>query len=171
MARSISGTGDLGEWFEIHNPTTSYWDISTCSFDDNNATNLISTLTRPSTGANSTIIPPGAYRVFAQSAVSAENHGLTPDFVYDQLIAAVRDHLPAVHRYYALRKRILRLPEIHHYDCYVPLVPELERKHTWDEAVDVIVTALRPLGSEYGTRMERGLRGRWCDRYPNAGKR
>ena len=87
MARSISGTGDLGEWFEIHNPTTSYWDISTCSWDDNNSTNLISSLTRPSTGANSTIIPPGAYRVFAQSAVSAENHGLTPDFVYDPLIS------------------------------------------------------------------------------------
>ena len=53
----------------------------------------------------------------------------------------------------------------------MPLVLELERKHTLDEAVDVIVTALRPLGSEYGTRMERGLRGRLCDRYPNAGKR
>ena len=52
----------------------------------------------------------------------------------------------------------------------MPLVPELERSHTWDEAVDVIVTALEPLGSEYCTRLERGLRGRWCDRYPNSGK-
>jgi oligoendopeptidase F len=94
-----------------------------------------------------------------------------PLAVYDQLIAAVRAHLPAVHRYYRLRQRALGLSEIHHYDCYVPLVPELERRHTWDEAVDVIVTALEPLGSEYCTRMERGLRGRWCDRYPNAGKR
>jgi oligoendopeptidase F len=94
-----------------------------------------------------------------------------PLAVYDQLIAAVRSHLPAVHRYYKLRQRVLGLSEIHHYDCYVPLVPELERHHTWDEAVDVIVTALQPLGSEYCTRMERGLRGRWCDRYPNAGKR
>ncbi len=94
-----------------------------------------------------------------------------PIAVYDQLIAAVRAHLPAVHRYYKLRQRVLGLSEIHHYDCYVPLVPELERRHTWEEAVDVIVTALEPLGSEYCTRMERGLRGRWCDRYPNAGKR
>ncbi|NQW64107.1 MAG: lamin tail domain-containing protein, partial [Deltaproteobacteria bacterium] len=87
MPRSISGTGDLGEWFEIHNPTTSYWDISTCAWDDNNSTNLISSLTRPSTGANSMIVAPGAYLVFAQSAVAAENHDLDPDFIYDPLIA------------------------------------------------------------------------------------
>ncbi len=94
-----------------------------------------------------------------------------PLSVYDQLVAAVRAHLPAVHRYYRLRQRVLGLSEIHQYDCYVPLVPELERRHTWSEAVDVIVTALEPLGSAYCTRMERGLRGRWCDRFPNAGKR
>ena len=94
-----------------------------------------------------------------------------PLAVYDQLIAAVRAHLPAVHRYYALRKRVLKLSEIHHYDCYVPLVPELEQRHTWDEAVTLIDEALEPLGKEYRARLEKGLRGRWCDRYPNAGKR
>ena len=94
-----------------------------------------------------------------------------PLAVYDQLIAAVRANLPAVHRYYALRKRVLGLDEIHHYDCYVPLVPELEQRHTWDQAVTVIMEALAPLGKDYCTRLERGLRGRWCDRYPNVGKR
>ena len=107
------------------------------------------------------------YPSAVEAALFADN---VPLAVYDQLIAAVRDQLPAVHRYYDLRRRILGLDEIHHYDCYVPLVPELERRHTWEEAVDVIVTALQPLGSEYCTRLERGLRGRWCDRYPNAGK-
>ena len=102
-----------------------------------------------------------------EAALFADN---VPLAVYDQLIAAVRSHLPTVHRYYDVRRRILGLDAIHHYDCYVPLVPELERSHTWDEAVDVIVTALEPLGSEYCTRLERGLRGRWCDRYPNSGK-
>jgi len=52
----------------------------------------------------------------------------------------------------------------------VPLVPELEQRHTWDEAVDVVVESLAPLGADYCRRLERGLRGRWCDRYPNAGK-
>ena len=129
------------------------------------------TLAATLSGSNEREIYAARVRGYPSAVEAALFQDNVPLAVYDQLIAAVRDHLPAVHRYYALRKRILRLPEIHHYDCYVPLVPELERKHTWDEAVDVIVTALRPLGSEYGTRMERGLRGRWCDRYPNAGKR
>jgi len=105
------------------------------------------------------------------SAVEAALFGDdVPLAVYDQLIAAVRANLPAVHRYYDLRKRILGLAEIHHYDCYMPLVPELEKRHTWDEAVRLVVEALAPLGHDYRTRLERGLSGRWCDRYPNAGK-
>jgi oligoendopeptidase F len=102
-----------------------------------------------------------------EAALFADNVPLT---VYDQLIAAVREHLPTVHRYYDLRRRLLGLDEIHHYDCYVPLVPELEQRHSWDEAVAVIAAALSPLGSDYCNQLEAGLRGRWCDRYPNAGK-
>jgi len=101
------------------------------------------------------------------AALFADN---VPIAVYDQLIAAVHAHLPVVHRYYDLRRRVLGLDDIHHYDCYVPLVPELEKRHGWDDAVRVVIEALRPLGAEYTTRLERGLRGRWCDRYPNAGK-
>ena len=105
------------------------------------------------------------------SAVEAALFGdNVPLAVYDQLIAAVRANLPVVHRYYGLRKRILGLDEIHHYDCYVPLVPELEQRHTWSEAVKVVSESLAPLGKDYCQRLERGLSGRWCDRYPNAGK-
>ena len=103
-----------------------------------------------------------------EAALFSDN---VPLAVYDQLIAAVRANLPAVHRYYALRKRVLGLEAIHHYDCYVPLVPELEQRHTWDEAVAVVLESLAPLGGEYCGRLAQGLRGRWCDRYPNAGKR
>jgi oligoendopeptidase F len=107
------------------------------------------------------------YPSAVEAALFADN---VPLAVYDQLTAAVRAHLPAVHRYYDLRRRILGIDEIHHYDCYVPLVPELEQRHTWDEAVKVVVESLAPLGSDYCGRLEQGLRGRWCDRYPNAGK-
>jgi len=107
------------------------------------------------------------YPSAVEAALFADN---VPIAVYDQLIAAVRGHLPAVHRYYDLRRRILGLDEIHHYDCYVPLVPELEKRHTWNDAVRVVVESLRPLGADYGRQLERGLMGRWCDRYPNAGK-
>ena len=102
-----------------------------------------------------------------EAALFADN---VPISVYDQLIKAVRDHLPTVHRYYDLRRRILGLDEIHHYDCYVPLVPELEQRHTWDDAVTLVIESLAPLGAEYCRRLEAGLRGRWCDRYPNSGK-
>jgi len=107
------------------------------------------------------------YPSAVEAALFADN---VPLAVYDQLTAAVRAHLPAVHRYYDLRRRILGLDEIHHYDCYVPLVPELEQRHSWDEAVTVVVESLAPLGGDYCGRLEQGLRGRWCDRYPNAGK-
>ena len=102
-----------------------------------------------------------------ESALFADN---VPIAVYDQLVSAVREHLPIVHRYYELRRRLLGLEEIHHYDCYVPLVPELDQKHTWDEAVEEILTSLHPLGDAYCSKLEVGLRGRWCDRYPNIGK-
>ena len=128
------------------------------------------TLAATLSGSNERDIYAARVRGYPSAVEAALFQDNVPLTVYDQLIAAVRSHLPAVHRYYGLRRRVLGLSEIHHYDCYVPLVPELERRHTWDEAVDVIVTALQPLGSEYCTRMERGLRGRWCDRYPNAGK-
>ncbi len=64
----------------------------------------------------------------------------------------------------------MRLKEIHHYDTYVPILAGLQRKHTWDQAVNVVIKSLEPLGSEYCGALEKGLRGRWCDRYENRGK-
>jgi oligoendopeptidase F len=94
-----------------------------------------------------------------------------PVSVYDNLIATVRAHLPALHRYYALRRRLLKLDEIHHYDTYVPIVDKIETDVPWDGACDQVLAALAPLGSEYVSTLGEGLRGRWCDRYENKGKR
>ena len=94
-----------------------------------------------------------------------------PVAVYDSLIASVHKNLPAVHRYYDLRKRKMKLSEIHQYDTYVPILSDLEKRHTWDQAVKVVVDALGPLGDEYCRELQRGMTtGRWCDRYPNQGK-
>jgi oligoendopeptidase F len=91
--------------------------------------------------------------------------------VYTNLIDTVRKNLPAVHRYYDLRKRAMKLPAIHHYDTYVPILSSIEKHHTWEEAVAVIIEALTPLGEEYCETLRAGLTAdRWCDRYPNAGK-
>jgi oligoendopeptidase F len=94
-----------------------------------------------------------------------------PISVYENLIASVHRNLPALYRYYDLRKRKMKLKEIHQYDTYVPILSDLNKKHSWDQAVKVVVESLRPLGSEYCGELERGMTvGRWCDRYPNKGK-
>ncbi|EMI55256.1 oligoendopeptidase F [Rhodopirellula sallentina] len=93
-----------------------------------------------------------------------------PTSVYDNLISAVRDSLPAVHHYLDVRRRKMGLSDLHHYDTYVPILSDVKKRHTWDEAVNVILESLAPLGSEYVGTLEGGLRGRWSDRYPNRGK-
>jgi len=93
-----------------------------------------------------------------------------PESVYDNLIASVRDKLPVLHRYYDVRRRKMKLRDIHHYDTYVPILSDLEKRHTWRQAVDLVVKSLEPLGSEYCGILEQGLNGRWSDRYPNKGK-
>ncbi len=94
-----------------------------------------------------------------------------PASVYDGLIAAVRAHLEPLFRYYDLRRRVLGLDELHYYDTYVPLVPEIETRIPFDEAVETVLTALQPLGADYVDSLGDGLRGRWCDRYENKNKR
>jgi oligoendopeptidase F len=106
---------------------------------------------------------------------SALEAALFPDNVpltlYDNLIAAVRKHLPAVHKYYDVRRRKMKLRDIHQYDTYVPILSDLEIKRTWKQAVDLVIDALTPLGEEYCSTLQKGLTdARWCDRYPNQGK-
>ena len=104
-----------------------------------------------------------------ESALFADN---VPVAVYDNLIESVHANLPAVHRYYDLRKRKMNLKGgIHQYDTYVPILSELEKRHTWEQAVKVVMESLSPLGEEYCRTLQEGLTtARWADRYPNAGK-
>ncbi|HEY2761887.1 MAG TPA: oligoendopeptidase F [Pirellulales bacterium] len=106
-----------------------------------------------------------------QSALSgALFHDNVPASVYDNLIAAVHKHLPALYRYYDLRRRKMKLPDIHHYDTYVPILSEIESRHSWDQAVKAVVKSLEPLGGDYCGVLAGGLNNGWCDRYPNQGK-
>ncbi len=94
-----------------------------------------------------------------------------PESLYDNLVAAVRKHLPAVHKYYDVRRRKMKLRDIHHYDTYVPILSDLQVKRTWKQAVDLVIDALCPLGEQYCRTLQEGLTdARWCDRYPNQGK-
>src|SRR5438067_3729421 len=107
---------------------------------------------------------------------SALQAALFPDdvavAVYDGLIQSVRANLKPLFRYFDLRRRVLGLDELHHYDTYVPLVPEVETRFTFDQAVEAVLAALAPLGKDYVDVLAEGLRSRcWCDRYENKGKR
>ena len=95
-----------------------------------------------------------------------------PTTIYDNLITTVRGNLDALFRYFELRRRVLKLEEIHHYDTYVTMVENVKTNVSWDEAVERVMASLTPLGSEYMETLAHGLRGgRWCDRYENKGKR
>src|SRR5213083_2955716 len=95
-----------------------------------------------------------------------------PPPVYDGLIQSVRANLKPLFRYFDLRRRALGLHELHHYDTYVPLVPEIETRFTFDQAVEMVLGALEPLGKEYVDVLAKGLHAsRWCDRYETKGKR
>ena len=94
-----------------------------------------------------------------------------PVAVYDNLITSVRNNLAPLFKYYELRRRVLGLNEVHQYDTYVPLVPNLETQTTFDDAIEKVLAALTPLGDEYVSTLGAGLRGRWCDRYESKGKR
>jgi len=107
------------------------------------------------------------YEGSLQAALFPDN---VPTAVYDNLISAVRGSLPSVHHYLDVRRRKMQLDQLHHYDTYAPILSDIEKHHTWDKAVDVVLDSLAPLGDEYVGVLAEGLRGRWSDRYPNRGK-
>ncbi len=115
------------------------------------------------------------FRARARNYSSALEAALFPDdvpaAVYEGLIKSVRANLAPLVRYFELRRRVLGLKELHHYDTYVPMVAEIETHISFDQAVEHVIEALQPLGKEYVDVLESGLRGRWCDRYETKGKR
>ncbi len=95
-----------------------------------------------------------------------------PTTVYTSLIESVREGLPSLHRYIALRKKVLKLKELHLYDLYVPLVQTVEIKMDYKEAEEIVIESVAPLGSQYQTQLKDGLKSkRWVDRYENKNKR
>jgi oligoendopeptidase F len=106
------------------------------------------------------------------SALEASLDGANiPTSVYMHLIDGVNKNLPTFHRYLALRKRMMGVPELHYYDLYAPLVSSVDLNYSADEAETHVMDALKPLGDEYGTAAKRAFNERWIDLYPSPGKR
>ena len=104
----------------------------------------------------------------AREAALAAN--FVPESVYDNLVSAVRKHLPLLHRYLALRSKILGIPDLKMYDVYTPL-SSVEYSFTYEEALKKAEAALAVLGEDYLSRVKRAFSERWIDVYENQGKR
>lgn len=102
-----------------------------------------------------------------EAALFANN---VPTAVYDSLIGAVHQKLPAMEQYLALRKKVLGLSELHMYDLYCPMVQGIEEAYPLDQAKAMVQEALSPLGPDYIRQLEQGLAGGWIDAYENKGK-
>jgi oligoendopeptidase F len=110
-------------------------------------------------------------RNFKNCRVSALFGDNIPEAVYDNLIQTVRDNLAPLFRYLNFRQKVLHLDELHFYDTYVPIIKDVEFRMPYEEAVEIAVRALTPLGEGYGRILKEGLLGGWVDRYENRGKR
>ncbi len=94
-----------------------------------------------------------------------------PVEVYTNLIEAVHENMHLMHRYVSLRKKLLGLEELHIYDLYADLVPDVKMEMPFEEAKDVVAKGLEPLGPEYQKILQEGFNSRWIDIYENENKR
>lgn len=109
-------------------------------------------------------------RGYAGSLEAALDGNNVPVAVYEQLIEAVHEKLPALQKYLALRKRQLGLDQLEMYDLYTPIVPECSMPMTYEEAKVLVKEALKPLGERYGRLLDEAYENHWIDVYESAGK-
>lgn len=105
----------------------------------------------------------------AREAALSNNH--IPESVYDTLVTVVNKHLPLLHRYMELRKRLLNVDTLHMYDLYTPVLGEAPIKFTYEEAVEKAIESLAPMGEEYLAVVKEAFSNRWIDVVENKGKR
>lgn len=110
-------------------------------------------------------------RKYHSDLEAALDNSHIPVSVYDNLIDAVHEFLPLMHRYVELRKKLLGVEELHMYDLYVPMVADAEQKISFEQAKEMVLKGLRPMGEEYLKLLQEGFTSGWIDVYENQGKR
>jgi oligoendopeptidase F len=108
------------------------------------------------------------YSSARQAALAGNN---IPESVYDNLVKTVNENLPLLQRYIKLRKKVLGLKELHMYDLYTPLVKDVKMEIKYDEAKEIVLKGLAPLGEQYQQILKEGFENRWVDIHENKGKR
>ena len=94
-----------------------------------------------------------------------------PVRVYNSLIDATHENIGLLHRYISLRKKVMDVSELHMYDLYVPMVSDVNMNIDYEEAKQIVIKGLAPLGEDYINELKGGLSGGWIDVYENEGKR
>ena len=108
------------------------------------------------------------YNSTLEAAVDENN--VSPD-VYKNLVATINENLDKMHHYVKLRKKCLGVDELHMYDIYTPMIPDMAKEIPFEEAKETVLKALAPLGEEYVAKVKEGFENRWIDVYENQGKR
>lgn len=108
-------------------------------------------------------------RKYPTSLARAVSGANIPEGVYRALVAEANKGLPQLHRYFDLRRRMLKLPDIHYYDIYPPLV-SLDRTFTLDQMRATTLEAVKPLGPDYQARIAKATAAKWMDPWPRPGK-
>lgn len=91
--------------------------------------------------------------------------------IYNNLIESVSNNMEVLYQYYALKKEVLNLKELHLYDIYTPIVKNFEKKYSFTEAKETVLKALSVLGEDYISTLKEGYDNKWVDVYPNKAKR
>jgi oligoendopeptidase F len=110
-------------------------------------------------------------RHYGSALESALDGSAIPTSVYTRLVDGVNQALPTFHRYLQLRKRMMKLDELHYYDLYAPLVASVDLTYTPEESEKHVLAAIAPLGADYVGAVKRAFNERWIDLLPSEGKR
>lgn len=130
----------------------------------------INTLASTYSGCVNEAVIEAKIRNYDSSREMALDANHIPTTVYDNLIDTVHKRMDLMYRYVRLRKRMLGLDELHYYDLYTPLCQDSTKHYTYQQAQEMVLEAVKPLGEEYVGRVKRAYQDRWIDVYPNKGK-
>lgn len=108
------------------------------------------------------------YHSTLEAAVDSNN--VSPN-VYHNLVDTMEKNMDKMHRYVRLRKKCLGVEELHMYDIYTPMIPDMAKEVSFEEAKETVLKALAPLGEDYVAKVREGFENRWIDVYENEGKR
>ena len=110
-------------------------------------------------------------RGYPSARAAALDYNSVPESVYDRLVEAVHNKISSLHSYVSLRKKSLKIEDLKMYDIYTPIVEDVDKKYSIDEAKEIILGALKPMGEEYCNIVNSAFKERWIDYYENPGKR